>query len=290
MDAKKLEAKYQEFVSAKPTFKISQKQINYITGLYTNGDKEIFVYLSELLEKELTDWSKLSKKEVGYIIARLKAVTPLTIFQIGKLQHMYKGDLKRISVLLRKNILKFTELTLRDFSYLIRTPEKFRLVSKEYPLYSHTLFEFGYQDSKHCKDDKLYYLKFYSMLMIDFDDIKLDQVVDKLNSMVQQNSFVFRIYQTFNGFHAFLISNLVDHNSEIANQIMIDLQCDEYYRLFAYKYGFKVRLSPKLNRDETYIAKYVKTVGNKTNIDHTCQKLINVHDKYVKRFNSNIGN
>ena len=93
-----------------------------------------------------------------------------------------------------------------NFKKLIKNPNRFNLIPKSIPLICQDDFEYGFQIYNDKPNYKMYYLRFYKLMMLDFDGITFEILKDKLQSFMD-NGFVFMIYQTFNGYHAFILNN-----------------------------------------------------------------------------------
>ncbi len=113
--------------------------------------------------------------------------------------------------------------------------------------------------------------------MIDFDNIDLNEVLHRLS---RTPNFTYSVYKTYGGYHAFLINHILNHSEPMVKKLLDLLECDYYYYLFSNKHGFKVRLSPKLGRDETKVATYVADVGNCKSNDK-CIDMLKIHDEYL---------
>ena len=267
-------------------FKISDKQVNYIKTLSAHArielDEEIREIKEEILPGETKLLQELNSKEVGKLILSLEKKSPCSVAKFMKIIDVY-----RIKENIERKLgrpMKDGPVTILEAMIILRPPEEFSLWSKEIPIKSLDEYEFGWQTSEYCKDGKMYYLKFYNLLMMDFDDITLELLESKLEIM---EDFRFRIYKTHNGFHVFVTSLLISHNEELAYELMTNLKCDHYYISFSYKLGYKIRLSTKMGRDEKSISKYLKDMGT-VEPDPKCIELIAVHDRYIKEFNDNI--
>ena len=66
---------------------------------------------------------------------------------------------------------------------------------------------------------------------------------------------------------------------------MSELGCDSFYQAFSFLNGFKVRLNPKLGRDEIVAAQYVGIVGNQLE-DPEIVRLLAIHDSYIQHHKS----
>ena len=79
--------------------------------------------------------------------------------------------------------------------------------------------------------------------------------LDKLRHL--QIPYLFRIYQTANGYHVFLISHQVDYYNLSIARLMKHLGCDPWYIAFTFKNGFRVRLNRKITRKEPFVRKWI---------------------------------
>lgn len=275
-----LQAYIQEYAS-KPPYQLTDRQRDYIIAL-TESERPLDV-ISSLLDQPITRWDELRRDQVSAIIHDLLAAKPCNRLQIRLLQTIFP-TLDVITSQLRRPIKAWEELSYRDFKFLIKSPDRFHLVPKDHPIEIHDSYEFGWQESDYCQDGKMYYLKFYEFMMMDFDSISHDELVTRLSKYPEM---VFRLYQTHNGFHVFVMSQPFPHAHQTSYEFMMSLGCDHFYILFAHKYGYKIRLSPKKDRQEQFRARYLKTIGDPSMIDSNCVELIQIHDAYIQRFTEN---
>jgi hypothetical protein len=267
--------------STKSRYRLTERQQEYIIALTESEDPLRVV--SEVLNQPITSWDELSRDHVTTVIHGLLARKPCHKLQLRFLQAMFPS-LDDVAIRLRRPIKTWEELSIRDYKFLMKSPDRFHLVPKDHPLDIQSAYEFGWQESDYCHDGKMYYLKFYEFMMMDFDSITRDNLVDRLSKYPEM---VFRLYQTHNGFHVFVMSQPFPHFHQTSYEFMTSLGCDHFYILFAYKFGYKIRLSPKKDRDEQFLASYLETIGDPKMIDPTCNKLIEIHDDYVQRFTKN---
>lgn len=254
--------------------KTTDKQINYIQSLYNATG----THKSEFTER-VHNANVLEEQQVFVLIEDLKRKVPISPIQL--IQILNQFDEEDILSILKKSI---DELTLKDGEILLSGPDKFKPWIKEHPIISEEHWEYGWQESDQFLDDKMYYLKFYDMLMLDIDSREqseetLEKLIDCLKSYTNLR---FRVYQSYGGFHIFITSSLIKYNDEIVFGLTKALGGDIYYALFANKTGFKVRLSPKLGRTESFISKYICDVGA-SKVDPVCEELIKIHDFYIQK-------
>jgi len=257
---------------------ISEKQKNYM--MFLADTPNVFPVLSDILRKTISSWSDLTKEDVSNGINQLLSRKRCTMYQILIIKSLYT-DLKEISQRLHREISTWEELSLRDFKFLLKSPERFHLIPKDHPLICDIDYEYGWQESNYCEHSKMYYLKFYNLMMLDYDNITLEELTNKLQQYTQ---FLFRIYRTYNGFHVFVMSHELPHNNEMILNLMKSFGCDPYYCLFSFKYGYKIRLSKKKDRNETFLCQYVTTIGDVSLEHEKCTELMQIHDDYIAKF------
>ena len=80
---------------------------------------------------------------------------------------------------------------------------KFQIIPKDFILEYTNEWEYGYQISEKCIDDKLYYLKFYNLVMIDFDNKDYEKINILMKNFIEliDKKAVFYVYETENGYH-----------------------------------------------------------------------------------------
>jgi len=105
----------------------------------------------------------------------------------------------------------------------------------------------------------IYYMAFRSLLMLDWDvkdGYPKDSVLPLLNSYLENESgYLFKIYETDNGTHAYLISEKSVFDTKKSAKILTDTCVDYQYILFALGRGFYVRLSQKQNTKDQFVQK-----------------------------------
>ena len=112
---------------------------------------------------------------------------------------------------------------------------------------------------------KLFYIIFYDLLMIDWDvvegipktsTVKIieryinSQNLTPYNERVTKSGLCFKMYETDNGTHAYIISHKMPFFSNKSSSVMINTCSDFTYAAFSRAYGYSIRLSPKIyNKD-----------------------------------------
>ncbi len=110
------------------------------------------------------------------------------------------------------------------------------------------------------------HIKFYDLLMIDWDELETDGTVGSpkptmvelmerfLNSQglagenekLSPSEMCFKFYETTNGVHAYLISHRAPYYTDSATSLLIQTCSDVFYAAFCREYGYSIRLTPKI--------------------------------------------
>ena len=275
---------------------ISNKQLHYINNLIKLIDDTLKVKIKEetliikfcqtldivdmdikeILHK-LSINNNLDDNDIFSLIELLKKYVSASFSEILSIFNIYnKQDIERLLKLDDKQKLF---ISIKDAQFLLGGPDKFKPWIKEHPIVCEDEFEYGWQESELCQDRKLFYLKFYNMMMIDIDNqnLKNDELI---SSLKQIKMFHFRLYKTYNGYHIFITSQLIKYNDPKVMEITRILKGDLFYAMFSNKTGFKIRLNKKLNRLEEKVVEYIGEVGN-CKEDKICIDLINIYNKYI---------
>lgn len=149
--------------------------------------------------------------------------------------------------------------------------------ANETPVKATSSYEFGWQTSDLCANGKMAYMKFYNICMVDYDSKDLKSLLLKLEPYSDTMSF--SIYETYAGYHVYVTSHYIDHRN--AFHFMIVLGCDIWYAQFCLRYGFNIRLSKKLNRDEQFVERWVANYGYATPISKIL-KLIKLKNRLTQ--------
>ena len=195
-----------------------------------------------------------------------------TLLKLNKNNHTKISKtlhLSEISEVLGKKIASVSEITRQDYQKIMKNPvynfhyclEHFSLKSRDTVIQSNNDFELGYQESPVCDENKMYYLKFYDFLMLDYDDMLLDDIKSILNKTCVSEDHLFYIFKTYRGYHIYEMSRRRNHAELTTAYFMKNLKCDLWYILFSHKNGFKIRLTPKKNRCEDKLEEFVETWG-----------------------------
>ncbi|CAH6419109.1 Hypothetical protein HVR_LOCUS303 [uncultured virus] len=215
-----------------------------------------------------------AQKQIRFLIGS----QPITFKQQNLLRSFPKHQ---IDTILKKDVV-IEDVTRFELSRILNTLQnRHSLAPKVYnhPLLVDQSYEYGWQESPKCPDNKLYYLVFYDFLMVDIDGVlDMNSLTNKLASM----RLTARLYKTYNGYHIFVTSRSIDHKSQEAKIIMNLLDCDLFYSAFAFLNGYKIRLNPKLRDDEYIAAEYIGVIGIEPE-DSRLLGLLIVHDGYIMR-------
>jgi len=268
-------------------FRISSKQKGFIVTLLKQlnieTDELIFVYLTEVLNRPIEKWEDLISNDVGRIIFVLKGRQKPCKRDMDEIKRLFTIDeINRIFSKQQYPVVlnSYDDLTHGKATLLLNRKKRFNNAYMDHPISSNMDHEYGWQESSLCQDWKMYYVKFYDLLMLDYDDLSYDEVIAILEPM--KNSYYFEIHQTHNGYHVFLISRLMNHREAGTTALMVHLKCDHFYVLFCYNNGFKIRLSKKLDRDETFLSRVVGRYGNEALLNPECQNLLDIFHSFLK--------
>lgn len=145
-------------------------------------------------------------------------------------------------------------------------------------------------------------LIFKDMIMLDWDEkdgISKDKAIELLKIFTEKGkiklkNLCFKIYESDNGVHAFLVSHKIFHKNELANFLKLSLCTDIFYNIFTYNNGTNIRLTPKITESDilktenpiktqfiqkegiNFKGQNVKYLGNVKNIDSDLEKLTNL--------------
>jgi len=142
-----------------------------------------------------------------------------------------------------------------------------------------------------------YYICFKELMMLDIDchdnrEISIQLLKDHCES---HPDHLFHLFKTKNGLHAFLMSHKRDYKNLDHISEMISLGSDFFYCLNAHTRGWSIRLNRKIpeylelmnpsNTDTKLIYEDLGQIGTGTVIPEL-QKLLAIHDFYVKKYNT----
>ena len=267
----------------------------YTNSKFYNSDsklteKQVFLLKNILLENNyiisqfgFEDIIYVDNLSLHRIIDFINYNKPISNNAINTLKE-HNISIKTINDILNTDYKYYYELTMGNFNRIsFKFPNinlefvinKFQIIPKDFILEYTNEWEYGYQISEKCIDDKLYYLKFYNLVMIDFDNKDYEKINILMKNFIEliDKKAVFYVYETENGYHIYLMSKLIDHLHPSLPVFLKFFQCDPYYIVFTVKNGFKIRLS--LKKKNTFVERFVECVGNKDNIEQKCLEYIN---------------
>lgn len=194
---------------------------------------------------------------------------------------LFPNSIYYYNTLIDKSYDNIEQLSLEDSKLIIKKLKEnglFMSTSINVKNYTFKEIEKGdgygiYNQHNLYKNSNMYVIIFDKLMVLDYDNITYDEVFNILKNVDQ----TFLIYKTYNGYHAYCVSKRYDHKNYSSLQLMYDLKCDNIYINFCKKYGYCVRLSKKLNRDEKFIEEFVGTVGTKIK-DSLLLNLVNIKD------------
>lgn len=268
----------------------SQKQVNLIKKLMTIEKVKSELKLESESESESIESLNLTAENVKSLMKKYKEKSKLTSFQLSNVEKNLtiteiQQALKNINIKTYED-LKYNHYQILSWKFPILEKKfnKFNLVVHDTPLKWTNDYEYGYQESKYCHQNKMYYIKFYKLVMIDYDDITLKEVIAKLEKINKKCNFLFYIFKTFNGYHVFIMSHAIPHYENDAVNLMKELGSDMWYVMFSKKNGFKIRLNKKMGRNEKCVSKFIMIVGGRgrAKLNSYCKKMLQIYQKYQK--------
>lgn len=171
-------------------------------------------------------------------------------------------SLTMIRQILRRPVEYISEITKDDYRVLMKVAENPRslwIQSKNHPVIIRNDWEYGWQESKLCKENKLWYLKSHDYFMADIDSGESRQeIFGRVKTVACEYGFTFRIYKTYAGYHVHLTSHCIPSNSDQATALMCVLKSDIWYQIYSQRCGYKIRVSEKIRkREKKYEHDYV---------------------------------
>jgi hypothetical protein len=263
-------------VAKTTTVTLSVKQINYLENLCANLDVLPLAAATTYLKRQIHSMYELTRMEFIRFIYHLRAKQPLRPHQLQEIRENYVEE--KLAVIFKVPEIRYEEL--RYFHYQVLFENRFKTTYHDHPLENGRVgecdYEYGWQESALCLDGKLYYLKFYDFLMLDYDKLTLEEVLAKLQPFLAE--YQFRIYQTYAGYHVYLISHQMNHR--YAKEFMRQLDCDFFYTKFVYNNGFKIRLTKKEGRPEEFLEKFCLEVGEGQQ-DSRCLSALEIRARFL---------
>lgn len=270
----------------------------YIKKLSTKGffqllfSDNINTYLKKFLKNKNKTIDNLTNFDMHKIIVNLNSSIKLNKKQLDLIKHHFP-DTKIMNEYLKKNSQKYiqhsnkkySDLRLIDYNLLInenpdvnfeKCLQKVHKI-REFIIDYNPDYEYGYQITDKFEDHKMYYLKFYDMLMIDYDN----KNIEELHKLLDKYEFSYKIYETRNGYHVYVTSHKIPYNDKLSTEIMLSFNCDKRYIIFSKYNGYNIRLSKKNNEDYFYY-KFVEDYG-KGIPDKELLLLIDVLERFIRK-------
>lgn len=122
---------------------------------------------------------------------------------------------------------------------------------------------------------------FPNVLMLDMD------CGEHFHKFFDEDKWTFRIYKTMKGYHCYCTSRYIPHKSYGLYKTFEDWGCDKRYLMYAYTYGWMVRLSPKTHYENDFVEQFVETIGNVEEDTNIINALVE-KDVEIKMFINNI--
>jgi hypothetical protein len=248
---------------------ITEGQLDYLKRLHKKiTNKNSFneymkdnLHIQNINQIKYSDYSKITK----FMESKIK----LDKDQLQIIKNKY--NLEQIFNICSVN--KYSDLTLYNLRKLLRynTSIAFHImiedktsvpINEVFIINYSDKYEYGIQKSKSCPDNKMFYIRFYDMLVLDYDDVSYDQLIEYLEPF--KEDFLFRIYKTYKGFHVFITSHVFSHNDDSSIYLAKDLECDLTYIVYSKFNGYNIRLTPKIGYNETITHTFVSEYGSGT--------------------------
>ncbi len=136
-----------------------------------------------------------------------------------------------------------------------------------------------------------YYICYKYLLMVDLD-IKKEIMTEEDRRLALHNfkekvseDDVWIIYKSRKGYHAFLVSEFVEHNTDKSTEILLRYDTDFYYIVYSYLRGYSVRLNKKKDEQlKESLYELVGILGNPENANDELLRLVNLHIDASKLF------
>lgn len=190
------------------------------------------------------------------------------------------------------DVYDYNDIRLYDIRKLIKTNSDLNLLSmiqdrsnipmNKTKVLKHTVdYEYGIQESKYCLNNEMYYLKYFDIMMLDYDNKSLEEIY-----LLLDKRFSYRIYKTFKGYHVFIVSNRINYNEQIQLVITSLFKADTMYSYYSYFNGYNIRLTPKIGYDERVTNEFIGTFGDSPADPDIENILINTLENNIYETNS----
>lgn len=209
---------------------------------------------------------KASNKQLMYLQHILESQdTDLSCYTNKSIDELLHTDIVDIFKKLETPITP----TLTNYKYVIEyeDPVLNYIIGKQLNIQTHT-------------EMKLICFKDFMVIDWDLPKDKNKNKQDFLQEIIQYLQtfpYTFYIYETYNGYHGYLVSEKKWFSDWKTIKLLKELNCDEFYIGFTRKVGFVVRLNKKQNRNEEFLEKFVCQVNN-YHINKDLKTLLKIKD------------
>jgi hypothetical protein len=270
------------------TIVLSDKQLKLAKVLYKLAIWEAplsRVYF-DYIHKSYDTLDNITIGRFSTMIKRLRKIQPISLSDGMELIMSFDWQQLRPSISTwrktynpKNKITKVCELSKYELDAIYGTH---KILSVDIPILVKENYEYGRQKSKLFENDTMYYIKFYDVCMIDYDNISLEDVISRLEPY--KDIMLFEIMKTFKGYHVYIISELIDFKYSF--ELLIQMGSDFMYAVFTRTSGYKIRLNHKLGRDEQFVEEFVCRYGN-AHPNKTCEKYLKLKNFYINKQKEN---
>lgn len=215
--------------------------------------------------------------------------------QKSYLDYVLRGEGLTLDVFTDKGLDQLMHDDVKDILEKIKVPTNPKLSDYRYVI-TYGNQEDGYivgKQKSFTKKSEMNVICFMDLVVIDWDApvVKVSvtgesntggkiMLLEDIKRHLEKFPYTFYIYETFNGFHGYIVSEKLFYGDYNTIKLMKELQCDPVYIGFTRKVGFVVRLEKKKGRDESFIERFVCQVNNYPVLPEL-QKLIDIKDELM---------
>ena len=135
------------------------------------------------------------------------------------------------------------------------------------------------------KNTEMKLICFKDFVIIDWDipkDTNKKEFLKELKIRLHNFPYTFYIYETYNGFHGYIMNQKMWFADWNTIKLLKELNCDEFYIGFTRKVGFVVRLNKKTDRNEEFIEKFVCQINDYPILNEN-QLLLDIKDDLIQK-------
>ncbi len=274
-------------------YPMNLEQKKLIIALYyhfdpSNNIKNLNKYIQTALSDKTKTINNLSFKDI-HIIDILKNESKINEYQIKYLSE--KLSISQLESFVGKKFI--SDITIAEFDNITKSP-----TISPYRYYNDIVltktcivtgyspdYETGYVYQNKNKESLFEYIKFYDLLLFDYD-ISLGETKETLLNKIKNvlpETLSFKIYETYNGYHVFLMSYPIHHSSEDIIHLSKKFLSDNWYTLYSRFHGYSIRISPKSGRNEIEeVNKYICDIGS-GNMHKKCLDMIEIFEQFKNK-------